>query len=39
MAQGKGVRGMNYHELGFYQKARQVTMLINSELKTWPKTI
>jgi four helix bundle protein len=30
---------MDYRELGFYQKARQVTMLINSELKTWPKTM
>ena len=35
----KGVRGMDYRDLSFYQKARQVTLLINSELKTWPKSM
>jgi four helix bundle protein len=28
---------MDYRELGFYQKARQVTQAINGEIKTWPK--
>jgi four helix bundle protein len=30
---------MDYRELGFFQKARKVTMTINQELKTWPRTI
>jgi len=30
---------MDYSELGFYQKARQVTKSINDELKIWPKTM
>ena len=30
---------MDYRELGFYQKARQVTQAVNGELKTWPKTM
>jgi four helix bundle protein len=30
---------MDYHELGFFQKARQVTQAINDELKNWPKTM
>jgi four helix bundle protein len=30
---------MDYRELDFYQKARQVTLLINNELKTWPNTM
>jgi four helix bundle protein len=31
--------GMDYRELGFFQKARQVTLAIGNELKNWPKTI
>ena len=30
---------MDFSELGFYQKARQVTKSINGELKIWPKTM
>jgi four helix bundle protein len=30
---------MDYRELGFFQKARQVTRAIDQELKHWPKTI
>ena len=30
---------MDYREMSFYQKAGQVTVLINNELKTWPKTM
>jgi four helix bundle protein len=30
---------MDYRELGFYQKARQVTQATNNELKSWPKTM
>jgi four helix bundle protein len=30
---------MDYRELGFYQKARQVTQAVNAELKTWSKTM
>ena len=30
---------MEFSELGFYIKARQVTKAVNDELKTWPKTM
>ncbi|MCJ7660070.1 MAG: four helix bundle protein [Anaerolineales bacterium] len=30
---------MDYRELGFYQKARQVVKELNTELNTWPKSI
>jgi four helix bundle protein len=30
---------MEYSDLGFYKKARQVTEAVNAELKTWPKTM
>jgi four helix bundle protein len=30
---------MDYRELGFFQKARQVTQFINDELKNWPKSM
>jgi len=30
---------MEYRELGFYLKARQVTQAVNAELKIWPKTM
>jgi four helix bundle protein len=30
---------MDYRELVFYQKARQVIQAANAELKTWPKTM
>ena len=30
---------MDYRELGFYQKARQVIQATNDELKSWPKTM
>jgi four helix bundle protein len=30
---------MDFSELGFYLKARQVTQAINAELNTWPKTM
>lgn len=30
---------MEYRDLGFYQKARQVTQAVNAEIRTWPKTM
>jgi len=36
---GEKDRGMDYRELVFYQKARQVTPAVNDELRTWPKTM
>lgn len=30
---------MDYRELGFYQKVREVIRALNGEIKTWPKTV
>ncbi len=36
---GKGIRGMDYRQLSFFQKARQVISGLNLEIKQWPKTM